>query len=471
VGSASIRNLYFTRQSGALLLLGFASGLPYITLTSSLGFWLTDAGFEAKQIGLLSLAAIPYSAKFLWAPLVDNQRPWLALPWGRRRAWILWAQALLVLAIAATALLGPRGALDAATGVDASGRDSWNILWSLIAIGLVVGLLSATQDISFDAYRADVSTESTRAAAASVSVTGYRIAAAGAGAGAIMLASRAGWTMTMAVTALLMLACIAATLLAPDPADDRAPRRSFREAVVDPLRSLLSRLGGRAMAVGVFVVVFKLPDTLSLPMLPPLLLRHLEYGSDDVAIMRQVVGIGTTIVGALVGALIVPRLGMFRSLLLFGVLQAVSTGSFLVLSLLAVPADHGDGLAHWIAPGTLALLAAVLVEYFCAGLVTAGFVAYLMWLCDRRWSATHFALLTSLMAFGAAGAGAGGGWLVDALVAKLGAAAAWPWFFGLCVIAGVPGLLLVRTVTRPELTGAAPQAMGIASSSGNAAQA
>lgn len=458
----SVRELYFTRRSAALFCLGFASGLPYITLTSSLGFWLTEARFEPKQIGLISLAAIPYSAKFLWAPLVDNRRPWLPLRWGRRRAWILWAQALLVLAIAATALVGPSGGIDPESARDAAGRSSWNIVWALVAVGCVIGLLSATQDISVDAWRADIATAQTRAAAASASVTGWRIAAAGAGAGAILLASSAGWPLTMVLTALLMLACIGATTMAPDPPQDIAPRRSFTEAVIEPLRALLGRLGGRAMAVALFVVVFKLPDLLALPMLPPFLLRHMEYASHDVAIMRQAVGVGTTIVGALVGAVIVPRLGMFRSLVLFGVLQAVSTGSFCVLALGGIPADHGEGLVHWLAPGTLALLAAVIVEYFCAGLVTAGFVAYLMWLCDRRWSATHFAILTSLMALGAAGAGSAGGWMVDAFIARIGADAGWPWFFGACILAGVPGLLLIRTVTHPSLAGSEDASASVA---------
>jgi len=455
-----IRELYFTRQSSALLFLGFSAGLPNITLVSSLAFWLTDDGFSTTQIGFLSLVVIPYSLKFLWAPLVDNRRPALSLPWGRRRAWILWAQILLAIAIGITAVVGPWGAIDPVTGLDPSGRDSWKIVWTVVAAGFLIALFSATQDISNDAYRVDVSTDETRAAAASVSVTGYRLAAAGAGAAAIMVAARVGWPTTIAITALLMFLCIGATILAPDPPDDIAPRRSFGKAVMDPLRELVRRLGRRAAEVALFVVVFKLPDTMTLPMLPAFLQRHLGYHDDDVAIMRQLVGMSMTIFGALVGAVIVPRLGMFRSLLLFGILQAVSTGVFLTLGLLHIPADMNFetefGLApwaHWVAPGTLALFAAVTVEYFCAGLVTAGFVAYLMWLCDRRWAGTHFAILTSLMALGAAGAGVTAGALVDLLIRHDGAERAWPIFFAICIVAGLPGVLLMYRVTRPSLAG------------------
>ncbi len=453
MASGAIGRLFLNRQSASLLLLGFSSGLPNVTIVSSLSFWLTDAGCTPSEIGLLSLAGIPYAAKFLWAPLVDDRRPWWPRSWGRRRTWILWTQLLLAAALAGTAFCGPWGSIDPATGADARGWSSGALVASLVIAGAIVALLSATQDISFDAYRADTATEETRAAAASLGVTGYRLAAAGAGAGAIMLAARAGWPVTIAATAMLMLACVAATRLAPDPVDDRAPRRSFRDAVIEPLRSLWRRLGARAALVAIFVTVFKLPDTLALPMLPPLLVRHLGYGSDDVAIMRQAVGLGVTIAGALVGAAIVPRIGMLRSLLLFGIVQALSNGGFALLAALRLPADHGTGAAHWMAPGTLALLAAVIVEYFAAGLVAAGFVAYLMWLCDRRWSATHFALLSSLVALGASLAGVAGGALVERLVAELGADRGWPTFFVLCILAGIPAIALVPFVTGVRLGG------------------
>lgn len=464
MGTGAIGRLFLNRRSAALLVLGFSSGLPNVVLVSVFAFWLTEAGASESQIGMLSLASIPYAVKFLWAPLVDNRRPWLPLPWGRRRTWIGWMQILLVAAMALTAIAAsstdPFGSLPGAgapappdgspdmPGAATHGSDGATALaWILLTAGVVIGLLSATQDISVDAYRADVADDETRASAASMSVTGYRLALAGAGAGAIMLATRIGWVPAMALTALAMLLCAGGTMAAPDPPDDRAPRRDFAEAVVAPLESLRRRLGGRAWLVALFVIAFKLPDTLPQSMVPPLLMRQLGYQADDVAIMRQAVGLGTTIVGALLGAALVPRLGMRRSLLVFGVLQAASTGAFAALALWRIPADHGTGFAHWIAPGTLALIATVIVEYGCAGLVTAGFVAYLMSLCDRRWSATHYAILTSLVALGAALAGMAGGRLVEALASGIGAERAWPAFFALSALAGVPALLLVPAVT------------------------
>jgi len=447
----AVGRLFLNRRSAALLFLGFSSGLPNTTLTSTFNFWLTDAGCTESQIGLLSFAALPYSAKFLWAPLVDNRRPPWPRGWGRRRAWILAMQAALTAVLAIAAFAGPWGRVDAATSTDARGIDATMLVWMLVGVGTLMAFLSATQDISVDAHRADVSTDETRAACASMSVSGYRLAAAGVGAGAIYLAKRLGSSAAMGLTALLMLFCTAGTLIAPDPPEDRAPRRSFGEAVIAPLRSLASRLGHRAWLVAVFVILFKLPDTLPLAMVQPFLLRHMGYDSDDVATLRTAVGLGLSIVGAIVGAAIVPRLGMRRSLLLFGALQALSTGAFAVLALARIPADPGGGLSHWLAPPTLALLATVIVEYFCAGLVTAGFVAYLMWLCDRRWSATHYALLTSVVALGTAIAGAGGGWLIEGMKASMGDDRAWTAFFGVAVLSGLPALVLVPFVTKRGL--------------------
>lgn len=464
MGTDAIRRLLFNRTSGALLILGFSSGLPFVTLTRSFGFWLTDAGSSTTQIGLLSIAAIPYSAKFLWSPLIDNRRPWLPLPLGRRRAWILWMQVLLAIVFAISAIVGPwqttAGAADASvvpgTGVSATA------VAALVAIGVIIGLLSATQDISVDAYRADVSNDASRAAAASMSVSGYRLAFAGAGAGAILLASFLndkaggfGWPVAIGATSLLMLLCAGGAFLAPDPPNDVAPRRSFAEAVIEPLLALLGRLRGRAILIALFVILFKLPDVLPAAMLPPFLIRHLGYPTADVAIMTQAVGLGLTIVGALIGALIVPRLGLARSLLLLGILQAASTGAFALLGALHVPPDQGAGVAHWIAPGTLALLAAIVVENLCAGLVTAGFVAYLMWLCDHRWAATHYAILTSLMAVGTATAGVVGGVAIDWLMLAMGPELAWPAFFLFSVAAGVPALVLIPFVTGKRFAGRA----------------
>lgn len=408
--------LYLNRRMAVLLGIGFASGLPYKLLGDSLTAWITDAGAELATIGLFSLVGLPLVFNFVWAPLLDRFPP----PWlGRRRGWLLASQLALVAGLAAMALAGPHG-----------GAGS---LRALAVAALAVAFLSATLDVVSDAYRTDILEPPERGAGAAVFVNGYRLAMILAGGGALMLSAHLPWR-TIYLLALPLLACgIVAVALAREPRQPADPPATLREAAVLPVADFWSRLGWGTVALLAFVVLFRLPDAMVLRMMFPFLRVELGFSPAEIAVARDWLGLGLSMVGALAGGWVVARLGMVLPLFVFGLLQAASNLGF---TLLAVVEPH------------LALVVAVLaVENLCGGFALAAFVAFLMSQCSRRASATQYALFTSLM-FGTV---ALGGALTGYLVEAVGFAA----FFALTAAAGVPGLLvLVWLARRPGVRSA-----------------
>jgi PAT family beta-lactamase induction signal transducer AmpG len=402
----------------ALSALGIASGLPYVLANDTLTAWLATLDIDVKKIGLFSLVTLPYTFKFLWAPVMDR---WALFgrSLGRRRGWMLLAQLVL-----SATLFGI-----AATGPAAAGDD----LLALSILGTVLVFLSASQDVVADAYRADVVDEEELGAGAAVFVSGYRIAMLLGGALSLILAERIGWRAAYASMGGLMLLTCFATLAAPEPARVLAPPATLAKAVAEPIAGFARRHGAKALLVLVFVVVFRLPDLLGNRMTMPLLLQELEFSKEDVAWIRQTLGFAITIFGALVGGGLVARIGLFRGLVVFGILQAVSNAGFCVLALSE--------------PTRTMLMLVIAVESFCGGLVAAGFVAFLMSLCDSAHSATQYALLASLVALAASVGGA----MTGFLVARVGYAE----FFAWSMAAGLPGMLLLPFVVKRKREDAA----------------
>lgn len=406
----SIFQVYFNRRMAVLAGLGLASGLPYMLTGAVLQAWMTDAHVTLGTIGLFSLVTLPYTFKFCWAPFMDRY----ALPiLGRRRGWLLLMQLLLIAAIAAMALTGPSRSL---------------LLFAIMA--MLLAFLSASQDIVADAYRTDVLPEAERGAGAAVYVTGYRIAMLLSSSLGIWLVGRYGvpWPMIYLGIAAMMSLGIVATLAAPEPRMQVARPEGLADAFIDPLFDFLRRPDG--WLVLLFVVVFKLPDVLVDGMKMPFLLQ-IGISKEQIGAIGQGLGLAMSIAGALVGGGLVARLGLWRSLWVFGLLQALSNLGFWVLS--------------QTGPNLLTLSAVISVENFCAGLVTAGFVAFLMSQCDVRFSATQYAMLSSLMAVTRIVGGAPAGFLAEHL--------GWPAFFLASLFAAVPGLLLltwVRPRPRPQ---------------------
>lgn len=409
-----LRSIYLNRRVTVLIGLGFASGLPsaYKTLGSTLQAWLGELNVEVSTIGLFSLVGLPFAFNFLWAPLLDRfAPPSVVRHFGRRRGWLLIIQLLTAVALLVLAVSGP--------------AESGQSLLPLVVSGLLVACLAASQDVVADAYRTDILRPKERGAGAAVYVTGYRLAMMFSGGGAIYLSTAIGWRWTYALLASMMGLGIIATLLAR-PVPHEEPPPTLPRAVLEPLLDFVSRHRWRGAAILGFVLLFKLPDAMAANMTMPLLQQGVGFGRQEIAVIREWLGLTVTIAGAFIGGGMVGKLGVVRSLWLFGILQALSNIGFVVQAMV------GRHLG--------CLVTVVIVESFSAGLVTAGFIALLMGLCNRRYSATQYAMFTSLMYGASAVIGSTTGFLVEAL--------GYVQFFGLSVVAGLPGMIALAFLGR-----------------------
>ena len=393
--------LYTNRRVAPLLALGFASGLPLALTTGTLQAWATVDGVSLQAIGFLTLVGSAYTLKFLWAPLMDRFTPPLL---GRRRGWMVITQLLLAISIMTMGALSPRDAL-----------------LPLALIAVFVAFCSSSQDIAFDAYRTDVLHKEERGAGAALSVLGYRLAMLVSGGLALVIAdSWLGWGTTYVVMGALMGLSVIATLLAPEPEIPAVAPRTLSEAVTGPLLEFFNRPG--AITILVLIVLYKLGDAFAGSLSTTFLIRAAGYSATEVGTINKLLGLGATIIGALTGGALMARVGLFRSLMLFGLLQAVSNLGFWLIA---------------VSPKNIVLMAtAIGVENLCGGLGTAAFVALLMSLCDRRFTATQFALLSALSAVGRT-------YLAGPLAPPMVEAYGWPTFFLVTVVIGIPGLLLL----------------------------
>jgi len=404
-------------KMATLLVLGFSSGLPFYLTSKTLQAWMTTAKVDLTTIGFFSLVTLPYSLKFIWAPVMDRYIPPFL---GRRRGWVFITQVLLLLAIAAMSLHDPR------TG-----------LKMLAVNAIAIAFFSASQDISLDAYRTDVLQDREMGAGAAVFVMGYRIAMITTGALAFFLADRMPWPTVYLFLSMLMLVGIAATFVAPEPVLRDAPPRTLIEAVVLPFADFFERVGVvRALLVLFFIVAYKYSDSLAGSMTTPFLLQA-GFSQSEVGAVFLGVGVIATIVGVVVGGAAIAKFGINRALWIFVVFQGLSNLTYYGLS--------EAGKNHAL------MVAAIVTENFGLGLVTAGMTAYLMSMCNKRFTATQFALLSSLMAASR-----------DILVApagKIAQSAGWPGFFLITVTMAIPPLLLLPFIapwSRDLPIGAAP---------------
>jgi PAT family beta-lactamase induction signal transducer AmpG len=403
MSAATFRSL-LTPRLGVMLPLGFASGLPLALTGGTLQAWLTMANVELATIGLFAYVGLPYTLKFMWAPIMDRLVP----PWlGRRRGWMILTQLGLAASLTAMALTGPI---------------AMPHVFAAIALG--VAFVSASQDIVFDAYRTDLLRPDERGLGVATWVMGYRLAMIVSGSVALVLADGVGWSVTYLCMAGLMVLGTITILLSPEPSDSQQGPRSMQEAVVGPLKEFFAR--PMALAMLALIVLYKLGDAFAGALTTPFLIRGLDFSSTDVGVIRAF-GLGSTILGAFIGGILMPRLGLFRSLLAFGVLQALSNLSFLVLFLM------GKNYA--------AMAFAVGFENLTGGMGTAAFVSLVMSLCDHRYTATQFALLSSVEAIGRVFLG----WPAAKLVGVVG----WGTFFVVTFVAAVPGLWLLWRLRKP----------------------
>jgi PAT family beta-lactamase induction signal transducer AmpG len=367
--------VFQSRKMAALLSLGFASGLPYALTDDAFRAWLTSAKFDLSTIGWLGLVSLPYSLKFLWSPVIDRFVPPFL---GRRRGWILLTQGGLVLAILAVAL--QMFAIGNLLPTERAGS-----LPILAIAALILAFLSATQDIAIDAYRTDVLEVQEVGAGIGIWVLGYRIALLSAGFIGFNLASQFGWAWVYVVLAIVMSLGLIATIAAPEPPETSDRPTTLDEAVVKPFQEFFHRLGvQKVLLILVFTIFYRFSDAMVGKMAVPFLKTLFSDGT--IGTVRQGIGLVATIVGTLAGGVILSKIGINRSLWVFGFLQAISNIGYYAIAV--------------VGKNDYVLLAAINVENFCGGLGTAGFLGFLMLLCNPNFSATQFALLSSLFAVG-----------------------------------------------------------------------
>ena len=361
--------------------------------------WLTVEDVDIKTIGLFSLVGLPYTLKFLWSPLMDR----FVVPiFGRRRGWIALSQLALIGLILGMSVTSPQ-----------------NGLWFLALLAFCLTFVSASQDVAIDAYRTELLRERERGMGAAVSVTGYRVAMLVSGALALILSEYLGWRATYMLMALIMSIGVVAVWLGPEPEDPGTPPASMKDAVEGPFKEFFSRTGVWSLLA--LIVLYKLGDAFAGSLTTTFLIRGVNFSVGEVGAINKGMGLASTIIGALFGGVLMARLRLFKALLIFGILQAVSNLSFMVLALV--------GKSYPLMIFTIAF------ENLAGGMGTAAFVAFLMILCNHSYTATQFALLSALASLGRVFVGPLSGVLVDGM--------GWTVFFFTTFLFALPGLVLL----------------------------
>ena len=395
-----------TRRMMVALVMGFSCGLPLLLTITLLQAWMKARGVDLGVIGLMSLVGLPYTLKFLWAPAMDRYS--LSRLLGRRRSWLLASQLGLTAAIVALAHAEPAAHP-----------------WLTAALALGVSFSSASQDIVVDAYRREDVPTPELGLASSLYVNGYRLGMLLAGGGGLILAQHIGFKGAYLVMAACMLPGIITTLLTPEPPPTGGQPTTLAEAVVAPLKDFFSRPG--AIEILAFILLYKIGDSMASTMTTPFYMET-GYTLAQIGTVVKLFGFWATMAGTLIGGALMLRLGMMRSLWGFGVLQGLSTAAFALLTL------TGPSLA-WLA-------GVVSFENITSGMGTAAFMAYMAALTNRRFTATQYALLTSLMGIPRVVASAPTGWMAEAM--------GWGWFFVFCALMAIPGLWLLVRLPAPE---------------------
>ncbi len=394
----SMLKVIFSGRMLVTLVMGFASGLPLLLTITVLQAWMTEEGVDLTIIGLMILVGLPYSLKFLWAPVLDR----FTLPFlGRRRRWLLIAQLALILAIAGLGLTNPK-----------------NNPWIVAFAAFLVTFFSASQDIVIDAYRREDLSDEELGLGSSLYVNGYRVGMLLAGGGGLIMADHMSFSQVYLVMAACMLPGVLTTVLAREPVITAGTPQTMAEAVFNPLIEYFSRSGALWMLA--FILLYKIGDTMASAMTMPFYL-DIGFSKTEIGAVVKLFGFWATIAGSLIGGVIMLRMGINRSLWIFGFLQALSTAGFAVLARIghSVPALSG----------------VIAFENLSSGMGTAAFIAFMASITNKKFTATQYALLTSLMAVPRTVASAPTGFFAKHM--------GWVSFFIACTLIAIPGMLLL----------------------------
>lgn len=396
--SGSVFKQIFSKKMLICLLMGFSSGLPLLITWSTIQAWLKESNVDLGTIGLLTLVQLPYTWKFVWSPIFDRY----SLPFlGRRRGWLIASQIALTISIAMLGFTNPA-----------------SIIILTIIAAVAVAFFSASQDIIIDAYRREYLTDEELGLGSTMYVYGYRVAMLISGGGAMIMADHMSWSFVFIILAICMVPGILTTLWCPEPKLEASTPKTLKESVVEPFKEFFKRDG--AILILLFILLYKVGDTMAGAMTLPF---YLEVGftKTQVGLITKGWGLFATLFGAFVGGSLILKLGISKSLWIFGGLQALSTAGFAFL------ASVGNSVP--VLTGVIAF------ENISAGMGTAAFMAYMATQTDKRFTATQYALLTSLMGVPRSLLSAPTGYMVESM--------GWQSFFIFCTLIAIPGVLLL----------------------------
>ncbi|MDB5793836.1 MAG: AmpG family muropeptide transporter [Noviherbaspirillum sp.] len=395
---------YFNRQMLICVSLGFSSGLPLFILYNLLSAWLKSENVDLKAIGLFALVGFPYTWKFMWSPLMDRFHfPML----GRRRGWMFVTQIALLAAIGAMGFYSPQ-----------------TDLTMIVVLSGAVAFLSASQDIVIDAYRREMLSDQQQGSGTALFVNAYKLSTLVPGSLSLILSDFMSWQAVFAITALFMLPGVFTTLLISEPKIYGDPPKNLREAVVLPFREFINRSGwSRALLILAFIFLYKLGDSMATALATPFYM-DLGFTRTEIGLVAKNAGLWASLAGGILGAVWLEKTGVNRGLWIFGVLQAVAILGFAVLA--------KTGVSTWMLGAVIGL------EAFAVGLGTAAFTGYIAATTDPRYTATQFALFTSLAAVPRT--------FFNAITGYIVAQTGWFTFFIICFVLALPGMMLLPKI-------------------------
>ena len=392
---------FFVMPCLSFMFTGFASGLPFFVIIQMIPIWLRDGGVSLAEIGLFSLVGMPYILKFLWSPLMDRYVPPFL---GRRRGWLLLTQLLLLLTIGFMGVFSPAESLQQIT-----------------VMALVLVLASASQDVVLDAYRRELLPDHELGLGNSIHVQAYRLAGLIPGSLSLVLADHLTWPLVFWITAAFMLLGLGMCLAVSEPESELPESHGLLGAVIDPFLEYWRRRGWKGvLLVLAFLFLYKLGDSMATA-LSSVFYRDLGFSKTEIGLVAKNAALWSGVIGGLLGGVIMIRLGINRSLWLFGVVQVVSILGFALLA--------------WAGPVLWLLAVAISFEYLGVGLGTAAFVAFIARETSKTYAATQFALFSAITAVPRTVVNASTGFIVEAV--------GWVDFFLICTVVALPGMVLL----------------------------
>jgi len=391
----------FSKKMAICFLFGFSSGLPLLITLTLIQAWLKEENVDLTNIGLITLVQLPYTWKFIWSFIFDRyQLPFL----GRRRGWLVVSQVMLILCIIALGLTNPGAALT-----------------PTVLISVLIAFFSASQDVVVDAHRREYLDDEELGLGSSMYIYGYRVAMLISGGGALMAADFMSWKMVFLFLSLFMIPGILTTLWSPEPDVHSPPPKTLKESIIEPFVQFLKRDG--AILILLFVLLYKVGDTMASALTTAFYLE-LGFTKFQIGEIAKVYGFAATLIGAFVGGSVIYKLGIKKSLWIFGFLQAISTAGFAILAKI--------GYSVSLLTGVIAF------ENITGGMGTAAFTAYMATQTNKKYTATQFALLTALMSVPRS--------LLSAPTGYMAKNMGWTNFYIFCTLIAIPGLILLMKV-------------------------